>query len=325
MNLEREESLPLRGTDGTLEAWLRGGEAAAAAPPPPPLRDGDRFGPCRVLGLLGRGGASDVFRAVQEPSGIAVALKVLRPGGGEAAAVRFAREVRLLAEHPHPALPRYLGSGEAEGRPYLLLEELAPAPLPRTDRAVARFLLALCRGGAHLHALGFGHRDIKPDNALFRAHVGERPSGPPAAGGPSIVEGRRVGVGTPGWSAPEQFDRGEATPTSDVHALGVLADACFGGRPPRAWRGIVRRATSSLPAERFPDVLFPRDPAPPRGPVGRGRRPPRGGDLDRMPDSRIPGSPDSGPRGLRARRFRATGFSREFALRRPLQGPRGGP
>lgn len=267
MNLEREEGLPLRGTDGTLEAWLRGGEAAAAAPPPPPLRDGDRFGPCRVLGLLGRGGASDVFRAVQEPSGIAVALKVLRPGGGEAAAVRFAREVRLLAEHPHPALPRYLGSGEAEGRPYLLLEELAPAPLPRTDRAVARFLLALCRGVAHLHALGFVHRDIKPDNVLFRANgapvlidfglvknVGERPSGPPAAGGPSIVEGRRVGVGTPGWSAPEQFDRGEATPTSDVHALGVLADACFGGRPPRAWRPIVRRATSTLPAERFPDV-----------------------------------------------------------------------
>ena len=210
MNLEREEGLPLRGTDGTLEAWLRGGEAAAAAPPPPPLRDGDRFGPCRVLGLLGRGGASDVFRAVQEPSGIAVALKVLRPGGGEAAAVRFAREVRLLAEHPHPALPRYLGSGEAEGRPYLLLEELAPAPLPRTDRAVARFLLALCRGVAHLHALGFVHRDIKPDNVLFRANgapvlidfglvknVGERPSGPPAAGGPSIVEGRRVGVAMP--------------------------------------------------------------------------------------------------------------------------------
>lgn len=248
----------------SLDAWLRSGFAAAAEPASPPLADGAAFGPFRILGLLGRGGSSDVYRARQEPAGLVGALKILRDAS---AAGRFVRGVRFLSEHPHPALPRYLGSGETDGRAWLFLEELAPAPLPRSDRAVARFLLALCRGVAHLHALGFVHRDIKPDNVLFRANgapvlidfglvkdVREPPSVLPDAGGPSVVGGRRVGVGTPGWSAPEQFDRGEATPTSDVHALGVLADACFGGRPPRAWRPIVRRATSSLPAERFPDV-----------------------------------------------------------------------
>ena len=248
----------------SLDAWLRSGSAAAAEPASPPLADGAAFGPFRILGLLGRGGSSDVYRARQEPAGLVGALKVLRDAS---AAGRFARGVRFLAEHPHPALPRYLGSGETDGRAWLFLEELVPAPLPRSDRAVARFLLALCRGVAHLHALGFVHRDIKPDNVLFRANgapvlidfglvkdVREPPPVLPDAGGPSVVGGRRVGVGTPGWSAPEQFDRGEATPTSDVHALGVLADACFGGRPPRTWRPIVRRATSSLPAERFPDV-----------------------------------------------------------------------
>lgn len=247
----------------SLDAWLRSPEAGGAEPAAPPLADGAAFGPFRILGLLGRGGTADVYRARQEPAGLVGALKVLRPGADDVRKLRFAREIRFLAEHPHPALPRYLGSGEADGAPWLFLEELFPAPLPASDRGVARFLHALGRGVAHLHALGFVHRDIKPANILFRAGGspvlidlglvkdvrGAAPGPAPVPPGPSLA-----GVGTPGWSAPEQFDRGEATPASDVHALGVLADACFGGRPPRAWRGVVRRATSSLPAERFPDV-----------------------------------------------------------------------
>ena len=62
------------------------------------------------------------------------------------------------------------------------------------------------------------------------------------------IDGRRAAVGTPGYGAPEQMERGEATEASDIHALGVLADRCFDGRPPRTWKRIVERATSSIPA-----------------------------------------------------------------------------
>ena len=62
------------------------------------------------------------------------------------------------------------------------------------------------------------------------------------------------GVGTPGYGAPEQMERGEASVASDIHALGVLADRCFDGKPPREWRRIIERATSSIPERRYQSV-----------------------------------------------------------------------
>jgi len=62
------------------------------------------------------------------------------------------------------------------------------------------------------------------------------------------------GVGTPGYGAPEQMERGEASVASDIHALGVLADRCFDSKPPRTWRRIIERATSSIPERRYPSV-----------------------------------------------------------------------
>ena len=61
-------------------------------------------------------------------------------------------------------------------------------------------------------------------------------------------------MGTPGYGAPEQMERGEATVASDIHALGVLADQCFRGNPPSTWARIIRRATSSIPSHRYPSV-----------------------------------------------------------------------
>lgn len=64
----------------------------------------------------------------------------------------------------------------------------------------------------------------------------------------SIVNGKAVGVGTPRYAAPEQFAGGEISPAADIHALGMLANDCFGGNPPLPWARIIRRSTSSIPS-----------------------------------------------------------------------------
>jgi hypothetical protein len=147
------------------------------------------------------------------------------------------------------------------------MELLEEYPLPKSDAGVAAYLLDVARGVAELHRRGWVHRDLKPRNILRRAQdghavlidfgllkrAGEDAAAETAAGreSPSVVDGREVGVGTPGYAAPEQFAGGAATPASDVHALGMLADECFGGKPPRAWERIIRRATGSLPRQRY--------------------------------------------------------------------------
>ena len=240
---------------------------------------GTVFGDWRVTAFIGRGGNGEVYCAEHVALGTSAALKVLvrdEPRAKE----RFLCEAKLLSELKSKSFPQFYSYGEANGCPYLTMELLEPGELPSGDRNVARFLLSVCDAVAELHSLGYIHRDIKPGNILRRT-VGSRvPRDCGRASLPSIPVladlglAREIvlpsaelqtsnirlqtltlgGVGTPGYGAPEQMERGEATVASDIHALGVLADRCFDGKPPRAWKRIIERATSSIPAHRYPSV-----------------------------------------------------------------------
>lgn len=226
---------------------------------------GTVFGDWRITAFIGRGGNGEVYCAEHVKRGTPAAVKIL-VREDERARKRFAAEARLLSRQSASVFPRFFGFGEANGAPYLAMELLESRDLPSRERAVARFMLAVCGAVAKLHALGYVHRDIKPGNILWRggkeavlADLGlaksiESPVVSRQEESLTVVDGRRMGAGTPGYGAPEQMERGEATAESDIHALGVLADRCFGGRPPRAWKRIIERATSSIPSRRYSSV-----------------------------------------------------------------------
>ncbi len=228
--------------------------------------DGAVFGNWRVTAFIGKGGNGEVYRAVHVAIGTSAAVKVLvrnEPRARE----RFVREARQLSELKSASFPQFFEYGEANGFFYLVMELLEPGELPSGDRNVARFLRQVCDAVSELHARGIVHRDIKPSNILWRTGTGIMPVAVPVLADLGLVKdsatsnaGRPTsditlgGVGTPGYGAPEQMERGEASVASDIHALGVLADRCFDSKPPRTWRRIIERATSSIPERRYQSV-----------------------------------------------------------------------
>ena len=226
---------------------------------------GQVVGEWRLTAFIGNGGSGEVYSARHAWLSLRAAVKVLSRDDA-AARDRFRREAQILAEASIPAFPRFYGYGESEGRPYMVIELLEHLPLPKKDREVAQYLLKVCAGVEYLHKLGLVHRDIKPQNILQRGESGDpviidlglvKDVGlHPAHEGVSlsIVDGKAVGVGTPRYSAPEQFSGGEISPAADIHALGMLANDCFGGNPQGCWGRIVRRSTCTIPRQRYGSV-----------------------------------------------------------------------
>src|SRR3954454_20464634 len=126
----------------------------------------------RLLETLGRGAMSAVWLAEDEELGRKVAVKTLAPSADRA---RFEREARAAAALSHPNIVSLYDYGEADGRPFMVLECLPNGSLEERlsdgkalpDAETERIAADVAAGLAHAHARHLVHRDLKPANILF--------------------------------------------------------------------------------------------------------------------------------------------------------------
>src|SRR5688572_25380304 len=226
---------------------------------------------------------------------------------------RFRAEAQHTAVLAHPNIAALYDYGEVEQDgerlAYLVMElvegESLATLLARERRLDVPQTLGILRataaGLAAAHAAGVVHRDVKPGNVLLGPAGVVKITDFGIAWSASSVPLTQTGqvIGTAQYLSPEQAAGGKAGPASDVYALGAVAYECLTGRRvfdgensvqiavkqirdhpdplpaelPANVRGLVERALSKDPAERFPDgaallaavddVLSGRPPVPP--------------------------------------------------------------
>ncbi|HZL85594.1 MAG TPA: protein kinase [Candidatus Krumholzibacteria bacterium] len=202
------------------------------------------LGRYRIVGLLGKGGMGEVYRADDLTLGQAVALKFL-PRELVSSPERLARfhgEVRIARQVSHPNVCRVYDIGDLDGQPFLSMElvdgEDLASLLQRIGRLsgdkVVEMARQICAGLAAAHNAGVLHRDLKPANVMLDRRGKVRLTD----FGLAVLQehaGRAERSGTPAYMAPEQLRGHELSLQTDIYALGlVLFEMLTGKRPHRA-------------------------------------------------------------------------------------------
>jgi eukaryotic-like serine/threonine-protein kinase len=223
----------------------------------------DRF---EIRRFIGQGGMGQVFEAFDLELRSRVAVKVIRPdiSSDPHALGRFRREVQLTRLITHPNVCRTFDidrhsyaneDGTKTDINFLTMELLDGETLAdllrrrhQLDPTEALPLILQVVEALHAaHVVGVIHRDLKPSNVLLvaandRSRVvvtdfglaraiappGEVSEAQPVAS----VTGSRGFMGTLAYMAPEQFERGDASVSTDIYALGlVMFEMITGQRP----------------------------------------------------------------------------------------------
>ena len=205
----------------------------------------------RIEGVLGRGTAGTVYRAVQLAVERPVALKVLH---AEVAARgrsvrRLQREARTTARLAHPGIVTAIDMGEAGGLWWYAMELVDGPSLAeklRTEGALAerdvlRLFIPLCEALEHAADAGVIHRDLKPANILVdsggRARIVDL--GLALAEDDPTLTAQGGTLGTPHYISPEQARNPTAADArSDIWSLGATMYHCLCGRPPFGGRSV---------------------------------------------------------------------------------------
>jgi eukaryotic-like serine/threonine-protein kinase len=216
----------------------------------------------RIIGLLGRGGMGEVYRADDLKLGQPVALKFLPKhlASDRERLERFYAEVRTARQVSHPNVCRVYDVGEVDSQHFLSMEyvdgEDLASLLKRIGHLPADKALEisreLCAGLAAAHERGVLHRDLKPSNVMIdgrgRARITD--FGLAVAAGEE-TEGEVSG--TPAYMAPEQLAGKGASVRSDVYSLGLVLYELYTGR--KAFDGATLGELRRKHAEETPAAL----------------------------------------------------------------------
>src|SRR5580704_1514263 len=211
------------------------------------LQVGDRLDHYRIESLAAEGGMASIYRALDQQTGISVAIKVPR-FEAESDPVffeRFKREEQIGRRLDHPGVMKVLADGNGDrSRLYMVMEWLDGRLLRKVlseEKKLAQqratvIALRICEALEYVHSHGVVHRDLKPENIMVDSEdciklIDFGIAG--SAGARRLTFGKFThSMGTPDYVAPEQVKSKRGDARSDVYALGVIFYEMLTGEMP---------------------------------------------------------------------------------------------
>lgn len=215
------------------------------------LEVGQQIGKFTVLGTLGHGGMSDVYRARDEANAREVVLKFPHEDmmGDPATYERFCREVKIGNTLTHANIQKLYELGGDQREPFLVLEfvpghtlrdELRQRKARGEERMPVETAVSLgaqiAEAVEYAHEKHVFHRDLKPENVIVT------PEGTAKVMdfGIALMEGAKritwgalsAQVGTPDYMAPEQIKGQRGDQRTDVYAVGMMLYEMIAGSLP---------------------------------------------------------------------------------------------
>lgn len=220
----------------------------------PGLQPGTIFaGHYEILGVLGHGGMSTVYKARHLLVESVRAIKVIRSDQTDNSKVlrRFQQEGKaaMALEHPNIGRVYEFGIEPTLQKPFLAMDYVEGKTLSTTlsdegalttERA-CRLISQVCEGLQEAHSKGVIHRDIKPGNIILtKDSIGTEIAkivdfgiakmiGPDDA--QNLTQTGEV-FGTPLYMSPEQCLGQKVDIRSDLYSLGCVLYECLVGKPP---------------------------------------------------------------------------------------------
>lgn len=197
----------------------------------------------RILRKIRQGGMSTVYLAVQKSVDREVAIKVMSPtlNNDPSFGSRFYREAKIVGKLSHPNIVSIYDVGSHKHYNYIAMDYLPGMPLQDkltkgiTPQESVTIMREMASALDYAHQQGFIHRDIKPDNILFRA------DGSSVLCDFGIAKSVKTDMnmtsvgsvlGTPHYMSPEQAQGKTLDHRADLYSLGVVFFEMLTGQPP---------------------------------------------------------------------------------------------
>lgn len=219
-----------------------------------------------IVGQVGTGGMSDVYKAKDHALGRYVAIKVLKSEFSEDTnfVSKFRTEAQSAAVLEHPNIVNIYDVGSENGIHYIVMEYVEGITLKTyiekkgqlTYKEALSIAIQVGRGIQAAHAKNIVHRDIKPQNIIISTDGKVKVTDFGIARAVSENTIHSDVMGSVHYASPEQARNGYVSNRSDIYSLGIVMYEMVTGRVPFDGDSTVAVAIQHLQDEMDPPSKY---------------------------------------------------------------------